>query len=390
MHAAFAEVQTAHQQQLQVQQGIIPPAEVARPPAWLDCASRPKPRPSPEQRQATAAARHAASQQQEVQPSAPSQLAVLRRLRTLSRGDDQQDVALRFAQPVRAACPAWHALTDPTMSREHVVVAWRILHGALAVGGKRAWQDRRLQPQSVCCQVPACSAANALETLTHAFVTCPVVQPVVTWLFQVYQALTHTAPPAPLDLPLVLLADMPGLWEPGCTVTWQRLRVAYLGCAWQIRCSKVASRMDASAVAAMLAQRVVTTLKNAVIRDWQRIPAQGTSVLSRARALHLPTTWFAGRSPDLKLEQFNSLWPPTLRSWFHMQPAGGIQVKLSLQWPVSFQQGAQQVPAAAVPMPQQPPPPQVPMQLPPPAAAPQPPLQRVQQVLSPPALGDMH
>jgi hypothetical protein len=101
MHTAFAVIKE-HQQQMQ---GFVPVAEVARPPAWLDLAHRPPPRPEPQARAAAAAARQAASQQQDVAPSLPSnQRQVLERLKTMPRGDDQQDLARRLARPLRVPC----------------------------------------------------------------------------------------------------------------------------------------------------------------------------------------------------------------------------------------------------------------------------------------------
>jgi hypothetical protein len=186
---------------------------------------------------------------------------------------------------------AWKVLTDTAMRRGHVAVAWRILHGALPVGGRRAMQDQHAAPATVCCSASCCTACLPLETLTHAFVECPVAAPRVAWLFQVWQALIRTAPPTPAYVPLVLLADLPGVWQPGYSRTWQRLRVAFLGCAWQLRSSRMQADLPAPAAADLLAQRVVNTM------DWQHITTSTMSVLSRARALNLPSTWFAGRPP---------------------------------------------------------------------------------------------
>lgn len=81
-----------------------------------------------------------------------------------------------------------------------------------------------------------------LETLTHAFVTCSVVQPVLAWLLQVAAHLLGAAalPPA-AQQPLLVLADLPGLWAPQDHSLWQRLRVAYLGCVWRARCLGIAA-----------------------------------------------------------------------------------------------------------------------------------------------------
>ncbi|GFH13429.1 hypothetical protein HaLaN_09314 [Haematococcus lacustris] len=82
----------------------------------------------------------------------------------------------------------WKELLDPTLRREHAIVAWRVLHGSLMPG--------------------------QLETLTHAFLTCPAVAPV---------------------------------WDSGA-----------------------ATALQPQMVAQRVAEEVVLTLSSAVKRDWHR------------------------------------------------------------------------------------------------------------------------
>ena len=185
-----------------------------------------------------------------------------------------------------------------------------------------------------------------LETLTHAFVTCPVVQPVLAWLLQVAAHLLGAAalPPA-AQQPLLVLADLPGLWAPQDHSLWQRLRVAYLGCVWRARCLGIAAFQHPLRPSVAIAEDIVDTLQRAVTRDWQRVEEIGGAPLGQARALGLPPSWFAGRSPTLHIDHFAALWPSTLPPWFTtawdplVAGAGtGIDVRLSLQWPVPFPQ----------------------------------------------------
>jgi hypothetical protein len=133
---SFDRVSAAHLQQQQHEQGLVPPDEVDRVVPWLDVAHRPPPRMHASARAARNAARQAASQQQEPQHTAhvPHQ-AVLHTLRHVPAPSDMHDIAALLSQPQRMPCGAWHTLTDHTMHRDHVAAAWRVLHGALLVGG---------------------------------------------------------------------------------------------------------------------------------------------------------------------------------------------------------------------------------------------------------------
>ena len=342
-----AAMRATHQQQV-VQEGGRPVGELdtADSAAWLDLARRPAPRPPPVRQRPAVLARQAASQQQEpaAQPRhrlAPAQ-ARLRRLRTRL---DTDDVAVQLSRPARVACGVWGALCDTTLSREHAATAWRVLHGGLMVGGQCVLVDQLTR--SACCS--ACAAAgeqHMLETLTHTFVTCPVVQPVLSWLLQVAAHLLGGAVPPPADQqPLLILADLPGLWAPQEHSLWRRLRVAYLGCVWRARCLGIATFQHPLRPSVAIVEDIVDTLRRAVTRDWQRVEEIGGNPLGQAQALRLPPSWFAGRSPTLRIDDFAMLWPATRPPWFTTAwdplVAGadtGIDVRLSLQWPAPFPQ----------------------------------------------------
>ncbi|KAJ9513891.1 hypothetical protein QJQ45_020968, partial [Haematococcus lacustris] len=85
---------------------------------------------------------------------------------------DQLAVGLQAGQP---CAKVWKELLDPTLRREHVIVAKRVHHASLMVGAM--WGHilkGAAAPGSSACRF--CQPAH-LETLTHAFLTCPAVVP---------------------------------------------------------------------------------------------------------------------------------------------------------------------------------------------------------------------
>jgi exonuclease III len=219
----------------------------------------------------------------------------------------------------------WARLMGNSVHHEgHRMVAWKVLHGVLAVGGFKVYTNSSLPARSGCCA--ACLAAGRgpqLETLTHAFMDCPDVAPALDWLLAVVGHLAGQRPPRD---PLVLLADADWRWQPGQPpqrALWQIFRVAYLGCAW-------AARLEGRGSAEAIVRSLVAALTIGVQRDWRRATAD---VLAAAVGI-VPTVWFRGRSPQLKLEQFRQRWP-ALGSWFEVQPGQPeVVVKLSTLWPV--------------------------------------------------------
>ncbi|KAJ9510793.1 hypothetical protein QJQ45_027577, partial [Haematococcus lacustris] len=136
------------------------------PPRWQAWRASPRQRPTPVDRAAVQAQR---------------QLEALRQPRQAGRRTRNRDVEGdpltpgRQDQSGQPCLEVWQELLDPTLRREHVVVAWRILHGSLMVGAM--WGHvlgEAAGPSSFACRL---CRAGPLETLSHAFLTCPCVAP---------------------------------------------------------------------------------------------------------------------------------------------------------------------------------------------------------------------
>ncbi|KAL6759363.1 hypothetical protein V8C86DRAFT_2574350, partial [Haematococcus lacustris] len=111
------------------------------------------------------------------------------------RAAQQAERQLEAQQRRRPPCvEVWKELLDPTLRREHVIVARRVRHASIMVGA--LWghilKGTAAPGSSVCrfCQ------PGHLETLTHAFLTCPAVVPAWEWVLDVYGRLTGTRPPS--------------------------------------------------------------------------------------------------------------------------------------------------------------------------------------------------
>ncbi|KAJ9524507.1 hypothetical protein QJQ45_019534 [Haematococcus lacustris] len=144
---------------------------------------------------------------------------------------DQLAVGAQAGQP---CAKVWKELLDPTLRREHVIVAWRVLHASLMVGA--LWGHilkGTAAPGSSACRF---CQPGPLETLTHAFTTCPAVAPAWEWMLDVYGRLTGNRPPS--GDAMLLLSGRPTRGEgppfqPPDSLLWLRLRVAYLGAVWR-------------------------------------------------------------------------------------------------------------------------------------------------------------
>jgi hypothetical protein len=89
---------------------------------------------------------------------------------------------------------------------------------------------------SVCCSGSCCVAQ--LETLSHTFMGCPVVQPGVAWLGALWSKVV-----AGVQLPLdarVLLAGDHTVWDPGGgdagRALWTHLLLLFCRAVWHLRC----------------------------------------------------------------------------------------------------------------------------------------------------------
>jgi hypothetical protein len=170
-------------------------------------------------------------------------------------------------------------------------------------------------------------AGGAIETLSHAFMDCPVVQPAVTWLCDVWKALSGEEPPRDAA---VLIADDHRVWAPADKDTarlWTRLRVAFMGSLWATRCNSHRAMADGTPFATRVAAATVAALTSAIKRDWRRAQEDvRTSV-----GPDFCQEWFRGRDPTLEPEDFIASWatPPYL-----CDVVGGLVIKVTHHAPV--------------------------------------------------------
>ncbi|KAJ9504659.1 hypothetical protein QJQ45_030369 [Haematococcus lacustris] len=350
------------QQGRDVEERLHEEVQGSQPPRWLDTSARAHQRPSPQMRAAQQAERQLEAQQRRGGRQSVAQPA--------PRADtaDQLAVGVQAGQP---CAKVWKELLDPTLRREHVIVAWRVLHASLMVGALWGHILKGMAaPGSSACRF--CQPGH-LETLTHAFLTCPAVVPAWEWVLDVYGRLTGTRPPS--GDAMLLLSGRPTRGEappfqPPDSLLWLRLRVAYLGAVWRLRSSGAATALQPQQVARRVVEEVISTLTTAVKRDWHRVGRDIRVGLCGA----VPSTWFKGKDPELDAAHFDQLWPEASGGWFAKQPrrerrggqegaegrvgAGGVEeeraagrprhgegraqgggelvVRLSLQWPVPF------------------------------------------------------
>ena len=255
-----------------------PPDAVDRVPHWLDLQRASVPRPSREERAA------------------------------------ERELADVGPVPLRPGFNAvWKRLDDPTLHRPFRITCWKVLHGCLGCKAFLHHVHRRADdrpnappaPQEVlACDAPGCFAAGTLETITHAFLDCPEVAPVIDWLLATWAQLSGSAVPR---CPRVLLADDLDAWpghpaDPATLRLWTRLRVAVLGAVWRVRCA----RDEGPGVS--FARRVVSLalqhLLGAIRRDWSR--TQGDVRLADAGAFCVD--WWRGFDVELAVNDFVAQW----------------------------------------------------------------------------------
>ena len=88
----------------------------------------------------------------------------------------------------RAYTRVWEEIGQPDISRPARLTAWKLLHGSLMVGAFRQHVHRGTLPQAeAVCAHPCCQDIPA--TLSHTFLACPLVAPVIEYL----QAVTYCA-----------------------------------------------------------------------------------------------------------------------------------------------------------------------------------------------------
>jgi exonuclease III len=209
--------------------------------------------------------------------------------------DDVRDAAAP-GPPGSAERALWQGLRGADLPRDQYGTVYRLLHGSLYVGALLC-HIHVLPREQACCTHPACQ--GALETLSHAFLSCPAVTPAAEWVCRVFGAVAGCAPPPASAR--VLLADDQVEWSPPATgPLWLALRAAFLHAVWQLRCKRslAGTPFSAAGVCAAVLAAVTATIR----RDWARA-SQNLVRLSGACP-----EWFRGRSPMLQVGQFEARW----------------------------------------------------------------------------------
>ena len=227
----------------------------------------------------------------------------------------------------------WRRLDDPTLHRPFRATCWRLLHASLGCNAflyhvRRNKSDgQSLDPpplQSAQCGAPSCARAGRLETLSHAFMDCPEVEPVISWLCDTWAALAgpQAAVPRTADF---LLADDPAGWGGGLDANlyrmWTRLRVATLGAVWQTRCARLGLRPGES-FARRAAKTAVSSLVYAIKRDWLRTTEDPRQLGADAAFCR---DWWRGLDARLPRAKFDAQWlrPPVFCDLVGPPPPAG-------------------------------------------------------------------
>ena len=262
-----------------------------------------------------------AANREQLEEEAPISLPV--------RAADDIDVAAPYVGPSPRWQGVWDRLHGAGLERNVRAFGWRLLHGALNVGAFRAYMHHRRRaagPSSAgMCTHPEC--ASQPETLSHAFVHCPVAVSVTQWLCDVWERVTcGDRPPRTVA---VLLADDTSQWAPAQQLQqlWTLLRLTTLSAIWSATTQR---NLRGSAVSGTsIAAKVVFQVQLLMAQDWQLVA--GDIRLTSG----VCSAWFRGRNPAMTAEQYG-------HKWCHggvlaaAPAAGAVQptTRFSAVWPV--------------------------------------------------------
>ena len=223
---------------------------------------------------------------------------------------------------------AWRSLRAAPVPRSHRFLAWRILHGSLPCAARlAAWHRVQGRPpdHDPRCRHSSCTTAGRLETITHAFLECPVARQIQRWVGAVFSAVTQHPPP-PLGVASVWLAADSRGWDAGSfDELWHILRLATLHFLWSARCHSRRSGQPPAPLA-IIAQ-LVHYLRGRIADD---------AVRAFTPLLEFAATggeWLPDR-PTLSDTDFLRRWAyrGVLCTW--IVPSGPLSIRLSISHPV--------------------------------------------------------
>ena len=334
--------------------------------SWMDPSRE---RELPRQRAATAAAVVTAQRQQQEQQqqriSCPAH-------------NDLLDPITQSMGAVNARQHRWVAsyqrLKDTQLPRRLRVFGWRLLHAGVKVGARRMLASSRRAPAHFTCPAQQCQQPQQLETLTHLLVECPVAAAAWQWYAQQVWQRVQPGAVVPVNNSRLLLLDDFSVWAPpaGQQQMWTQLRLLLLESIWVVRCSSIragvtvasadasdgsgshnagsnsqsqshnnsdaedssssssSSSMDSqrgtagepgssSYAAKAVACRFLAELRQQIQREWDRVEVDVRI------GCGIPFAWLQGRSPEIKLVDFEQKWGALYR----MGANGRIKVRAS-------------------------------------------------------------
>ena len=138
------------------------------------------------------------------------------------------------SETVPSWAPVWRRLHTSGIQRQHRVIIWKLMHGALQSKAYMAYVALRARPRDpipqFCCPHPGCDKVP--DTITHQVFDCPVAKASLLWLTAMWPAITQSAEPPPMSF-AVLVADDHRVRKPRAHLKlWQRLRVTTLYAIW--------------------------------------------------------------------------------------------------------------------------------------------------------------
>ena len=192
----------------------------------------------------------------------------------------------------------WADLHGPMVQRKTRGFGHKLYHAKLPCGALCVHNISTAHSTDAHCTHDGCTACT--ETLTHLFLECPAVMPVITWLCDTWEAISGERPPANAA---VILGDNHSGWSPGGQrerALWTVLRLTTLQLVWARRCRRNFEQelFSAAGVVAM----VVYTVRDQMLCEWRRVKEDVTDMAGVCK------TWYRGRSPILTEREFERRW----------------------------------------------------------------------------------
>ena len=213
--------------------------------------------------------------------------------------DDEIDPAESHPDPFPSLSRIWQELHQPDIHRQARITAWRVLHGSLMVG---AFQNHVFK-RTAALACPHASCNGCAATLTHTFLECTAVAPVVAYICAFWKIIDPAAQPL---LPFTLLTADARHWVPSPHLQslWVRLRLYFLQAVWAAvqRAAAQTGQPRVASSGAIISSMLHSCRLN-MRQDW----LLATSGFRDPHA-DRPTDQLRGLTPKLSKERFFIKW----------------------------------------------------------------------------------